>query len=115
MRIPIALVLSALTNLALGQTVYKCLGQDGKPVYQQTVCPGTAGSELKLNSQETNEDGGLRAGERDLLEKSRQGMRLNNAIDDAEWVKDQLGGRIKTERTRKKTRTVTKPIDYDDR
>jgi hypothetical protein len=35
---------------ALGQTVHKCPGPDGKQIYQQTPCPGETGAELKIET-----------------------------------------------------------------
>ena len=39
-----------ITAPALGQTVHKCPGPDGKQIYQQTQCPGETGAELKIET-----------------------------------------------------------------
>jgi hypothetical protein len=55
-------LISSLTLIALisaapafGQTVYKCPGPDGKPVYQQTSCTGETGTALKIETGNASE------------------------------------------------------------
>lgn len=45
-----------LTTPAIGgQTVNKCPGPDGKPVYQQSSCAGESGTELKIETGKPSE------------------------------------------------------------
>lgn len=44
------LILALVTGSAVGQTVHKCPGPDGKPVYQQKECSDGSGQDLKIET-----------------------------------------------------------------
>ncbi|MFO1423442.1 MAG: hypothetical protein U1F70_07265 [Candidatus Competibacteraceae bacterium] len=73
---PVLLVLSIITAAPAFGQVYKCPGSNGQSYYQQLPCP--EGSQMSIpnngasSGQSDGSDVGLRPGERDALESSRQ-------------------------------------------
>lgn len=69
------LILIFVVPTALGQTMYKCIQEDGKVSFQQKQCVDGKGK-TKINIPKSDNDGGLRQSEVEVL-KQLQNRRKN--------------------------------------
>jgi hypothetical protein len=68
------LLLAPLCGAAQATSVYRCVGEDGVPRFQQHACPG-AGESMELAEPAATWDA-LRPGERRLLKQYRRAERV---------------------------------------
>ncbi|MDG4605987.1 MAG: hypothetical protein P9D89_07895 [Candidatus Contendobacter sp.] len=83
---PVLLVLSIITAAPAFGQVYKCPGPNGQFYYQQLPCPEGVPMPIQDNSISNSQNGdpeaGLRPGEREALEASRQQEEAKRQVAD---------------------------------